>query len=89
MVYDVAIVGAGPGGLMAAKTAAEKGLKVALIEKKSKVSIVTRACCQQLIMDENFEGESVQLREVKIHFPNNGFEIDGSGEGSQHAVPLL
>ena len=42
MIYDVAIVGAGPAGLMAAKTAAEKGLKVALIEKKSSVSTVTR-----------------------------------------------
>jgi flavin-dependent dehydrogenase len=79
MIYDVAIVGAGPAGLMAAKTAAEKGLKVALIEKKIDVSKVTRACCQQLIMDENFEGESVQLREGKIHFPSNGFEIDYPG----------
>jgi len=79
MVYDVAIVGAGPAGLMAAKTAAEKGLKVALIEKKSSVSTVTRACCQQLIMDENFEGESVQLREGKILFPQNDFEIDYTG----------
>jgi flavin-dependent dehydrogenase len=31
MVYDVAGVGAGPAGLMAAKTAAEHGLKVVLI----------------------------------------------------------
>ena len=34
MMYDVAIVGAGPGGLMAARTAAKKGLKVVLIEKR-------------------------------------------------------
>ena len=79
MVYDVAIVGAGPGGLMAAKTAAEKGLKVALIEKKSTVSTVTRACCQQLIMDEQFQGESVELKEGKILFPTNGFEVDYKG----------
>jgi flavin-dependent dehydrogenase len=79
MVYDVAIVGAGPSGLMAAKTAAEKGLKVALIEKKSDVSTMTRACCQQLIMDENFEGESVQLRGGKILFPNNDFAVDYPG----------
>jgi flavin-dependent dehydrogenase len=79
MIYDVAIVGAGPAGLMAAKTAAEKGLNVVLIEKKMDVSEVTRACCQQLIMDEDFEGESVQLGEGKIHFPKNGFDIDYTG----------
>lgn len=79
MLYDVAIVGAGPAGLMAAKTAAEKGLKVALIEKKSNVSTVTRACCQLLIMDEDFEGESVELKEGKILFPTNGFEVDYTG----------
>ena len=43
-MYDVAIVGAGPGGLMAAKTATEKGLKVVLIEKRKDISQITRAC---------------------------------------------
>lgn len=79
MDYDVAIVGAGPAGLMAAKTAAEKGFNVVLIEKKMDVSNITRACCQQLIMDEDFEGESVQLEKGKIYFPNNGFDIDYTG----------
>ena len=79
MIHDLAIVGAGPAGLMAAKTAAEKGLKVVLIEKKSNISTVTRACCQLLIMDENFEGESVRLSEGKILFPNNGFAVDYTG----------
>lgn len=78
-MYDVVIVGAGPAGLMAAKTAAEKGLTVGLIEKKSDVSRVTRACCQQLIMDEHFEGESVQLKEGKLCFPTNAFEVDYVG----------
>ena len=79
MIYDLAVVGAGPAGLMAAKGAAEKGLRVVLIEKKSSVSTVTRACYQQLIMDENFEGESVQLKKGKILFPQNAFEIDYAG----------
>jgi flavin-dependent dehydrogenase len=52
-MYDVAIVGAGPGGLMAAKTAAENGLKVVLIEKRKDISQITRACCEQFIMNEN------------------------------------
>ncbi|MCK5010217.1 MAG: FAD-dependent oxidoreductase, partial [Deltaproteobacteria bacterium] len=34
MVYDLAIVGAGPGGLHAAKWAVKRGLKVILIEKR-------------------------------------------------------
>jgi len=37
MKYDVIVVGGGPGGLMAAKTAAENGLKVLLIERKKDV----------------------------------------------------
>jgi len=53
-MYDVAIVGAGPGGLIAAKTAAENGLKVVLIEKRKDISQITRACCEQFIMDENY-----------------------------------
>ena len=31
--YDVIVVGAGPGGTVAAKTAAEKKLKVLLLER--------------------------------------------------------
>lgn len=35
--YDVVIVGAGPGGSIAAKTAAKKGLDVLLIEKRQEI----------------------------------------------------
>ena len=38
MKYDVIIIGAGPAGLMAAKTAAEDGLKVLLIERKKVIA---------------------------------------------------
>jgi len=46
MKYDLIIVGAGPGGLMAAKEAAAAGLKVALIERKKNITEVNRACVQ-------------------------------------------
>ena len=34
MKYDLIVVGGGPAGVMATKTAAEDGLKVLLIERK-------------------------------------------------------
>jgi len=46
MKYDVIVVGGGPGGLMAAKTAAENGLKVLLIERKKELARINRACLQ-------------------------------------------
>jgi len=46
MKYDLIVVGGGPGGLMAAKTAAEDGLKVALLERKKNIAEINRACLQ-------------------------------------------
>ena len=46
MKYDLIVVGGGPGGLMAAKTAAEDGLRVILIERKRNITVVNRACMQ-------------------------------------------
>jgi flavin-dependent dehydrogenase len=46
MKYDLIVVGGGPGGLMAAKIAAEDGLKVVLIERKKNITEINRACSQ-------------------------------------------
>ena len=44
--YDLIVVGGGPAGLMAAKTAAEDGLNVLLIERKKNITEINRACAQ-------------------------------------------
>ena len=49
--YDLIVVGGGPGGLMAAKTAAEDGLKVLLIERKKDITEINRACTQIFYID--------------------------------------
>lgn len=49
MKYDVIVVGGGPGGAVAAKTCAEKGLSVLLIEKRRKIGDPVR--CAELIPD--------------------------------------
>jgi flavin-dependent dehydrogenase len=78
-MYDVAIVGGGPAGLQAAKTCAEHGLKTALLEKRQSVGTITRACCQQFIMDEGYEGETITVPPGKIVFHKSGFEVPYDG----------
>ncbi|WP_202319217.1 digeranylgeranylglycerophospholipid reductase [Archaeoglobus neptunius] len=52
-MYDVVVVGAGPAGSMAAKTAAENGLKVLLVEKRQEIGTPVR--CAEGISRENVE----------------------------------
>ena len=40
--YDVLVVGGGPGGAVAAKTAAEAGLSVLLVEKRPAIGVPVR-----------------------------------------------
>jgi len=80
MIYDLVIIGAGPSGLMAASTAAERGLKVLLVEKSNDISKITRACCQQFVMDENYEQENIRVENGRVLFPNNGFSIEYAGK---------
>ncbi len=52
-MYDVVVVGAGPAGSMAAKTAAELGLKVLLVEKRQEIGVPVR--CAEGISKESLE----------------------------------
>jgi flavin-dependent dehydrogenase len=79
MTHDVAVIGAGPAGLLAAKRVAERSLRVVVIEKRRDVSKITRACSQLFIMDKDYEKESIQVKEGKIIFPRNDFEVDYDG----------
>ena len=42
--FDVLIVGAGTGGCLAAKTVAEKGLRVCIVERKKRADIGVKVC---------------------------------------------
>jgi digeranylgeranylglycerophospholipid reductase len=53
MMYDVVVIGAGPAGSMAAKTAAELGLNVLLVEKRQEIGTPVR--CAEGISKENIE----------------------------------
>jgi len=86
MKYDIAIIGAGPAGLMAAKTAAENGLKVVLVDRKKNITEINRACLQVFYIkwispDAYIEPVSVEntLTGTKFHFHGPGFTIDYNG----------
>jgi len=93
MKYDLIVVGGGPGGLMAAKTAAEDGLKVVLVERKRNITEINRTCLQIFYIrklspckpglhgDGYIEPVSVEVNEDKyrFHFPVPGFSLDYTG----------
>ncbi|MCX8042677.1 MAG: FAD-dependent monooxygenase [Desulfobacterota bacterium] len=81
MVYDLAIVGAGPAGLGAACTAATYGLSTALIERKKQLTPLTRSCSEGLLYEESYYGESVHVDRDRgcFVFSPSGFTLRYTG----------
>ena len=80
--YDLVVVGAGPAGLMAAKTASEYGLSVALLERKQDIGKITRACGMMVVsLSGPYLGERVTLNTEKklFCFPAYGFTLPYDG----------
>ena len=85
MMKDLLIVGAGPAGLLAGYTAAQKGLHVTIVDMKRDITVVNRACSAQLVLDEGYEGETLKAGDGKLVFTRNGFEVPYRGK----LVPIL
>ena len=79
--YDVVIAGAGPAGLMAAKTAAESGLSIALIERKKDISWVRRTDAGVIALKEYIYGQVVTFNRTTqtLIFPVAGFSLKYKG----------
>jgi len=79
--YDLIVIGAGPAGIMAAKTAGENGLNVALLERRANIEQLTRPCGEGLICHKHEHGENVRInfRDNRFVFPYNGFSIKYEG----------
>ena len=77
--YDIVVIGAGPAGLMAAKTASKEGLKVLLVEAKEDLTKVKRACCANLINEPNTHGEFITIKDDQIRFHISDFSVRYTG----------
>ena len=81
--YDLVVVGGGTSGLEAAKTAAQNGLKVALIERKTDPAKIQRSCAQMFLLNmDSFYNEHLYFsREQKRWvFPVNNFSVNYPGD---------
>lgn len=87
MIYDIVVVGAGPAGSIAAKTAAEKGLNVLLIEKRQEIGTPTR--CGEMTINKaitsfvNIDKKWVaaEIKWAKIYYPDGIEVLEGGGKG--------
>jgi digeranylgeranylglycerophospholipid reductase len=77
--YDVIVVGAGPAGSMAAKTAAQSGLSTLLIEKRQEIGEPVR-CAEGIAADSLGDLVEVKpgwicarVRRARIHAPSGAF----------------
>ena len=80
-LYDVVVVGAGPCGALAAKIAAENGLDVAMLERKTDVSVIRRACTGCFGLKDDFMGDIQQYDDntKRLIFPRYGFSVKYDG----------
>ncbi len=75
--YDVVVIGAGPGGSMAAKTAAEEGLKVLMVEKRQEIGAPVR-CAEGVskvelssLVEVKEKWIAAEVAGAKIYSPDN------------------
>ncbi|KPJ58363.1 MAG: hypothetical protein AMJ42_03410 [Deltaproteobacteria bacterium DG_8] len=84
MIFDVIVVGGGPGGLTAAWKSARLGLSTLVIEKKRHISENRRANTCFLHVCPGLYGENVSMRrrpgESRIVFQENGFSLRYTGD---------
>jgi flavin-dependent dehydrogenase len=79
--YDLIVVGAGPAGLMAARTAAENGLSVALLERKTDIPKIRRLDGGAIGINEYLFGQMTVFnpKAKRFSFPTSGFSVPYDG----------
>jgi flavin-dependent dehydrogenase len=79
--FDLVVVGAGPAGLMAARTAALNGISVALLERKTDIPRVRRLDGGAIGINEYLYGQMTlfNAKAKQFCFPTSGFSVPYNG----------
>lgn|GEM_PF-742287 len=85
MKYDLIIVGAGPGGCMAARKAARDGLNVLIIEKLKEAGKVTRFCSRLLRLGSGGFSSDKPVTDVNINRATCTIDVGAPG---QHIIRM-
>jgi dihydrolipoamide dehydrogenase len=91
-MYDVAIIGAGPGGYVAAIRAAQLGLKTCLIEKDKPGGVCLNWGCipsKNLIHQAGIYSSRSSLEGMGLAINTKGFDYSRVQKGSRQAVDRL
>src|SRR5690349_5391381 len=73
-IYDVIVIGAGPGGYIAAIRAAQLGLKTAVVEREHLAGICSNWGC----IPTKALLRSAEVFQYAQHFKNYGLKLEGS-----------
>src|SRR5436853_3798984 len=75
--YDVVVIGAGPGGYVAAIRAAQLGMRVACVEKRATLggTCLNVGCIPSKALLESSE----LFTQAKKHFPAHGIQVGQPG----------
>ncbi len=94
--YDVLVIGAGPGGSMAARYAARHGLKVLLIEKRPEIGVpvrcaegISRAWMDEVEIEPQEKWIDAEIDGAKIYSPDEKSVIKLSAEQAGNEVGFV
>ncbi len=94
--YDVLVIGAGPGGSMAARFAARHGLKVLLIEKRPEIGVpvrcaegISQAWMKKVEIDPSDRWIDTRMEGAKIYSPDERSIIELSAEQAGNEVGFV